>query len=267
MADNAINLDTGTSCFDGVAPGPGNAAKWNSTVTSPNTTLLGSDLTWEGITILDPAGLVTIEGGNTLTLGAAITDINMSAASSDLTLNCPLALGDASVWDVKAGQTLTIGGVVSGDFPLTLRGNGTVRLGTSDVLPNGSGNGNVTFGCIETGNAYVTTILNAASTYLGSTLITCSGSTNTEDFEFSGRLGTTGGKPARLEPISVSPRVASVSSPSPAAMPTLEPPPSAAAPWPSLRPMSLRTYRRLHRKCIARRRSRLQRCHGSLGCQ
>jgi autotransporter-associated beta strand protein len=144
-ADNTNNLNLGSSWVGGTAPASGDIAKWNSTVTSANTTILGTDLTWSGIVIENPTGLVTIEAGNTLTLDGPAIDIDLSSAhTADLTLNCGLALGDANIWDVATGRTLTISGAVSGDFPLTMQGAGTVRLGAGDVLPDGSGNGNLT---------------------------------------------------------------------------------------------------------------------------
>jgi autotransporter-associated beta strand protein len=142
--DNPDNLNSGTSWVGGIAPGAGDLAKWNNIVNSANTTVLGADVTWAGMIIENPNGLVTIGGSNTLTLGAANTDIDLSSAdTANLTLNCPLALGAANVWNVASGRTLTVGGSVSGNFLLTTQGGGTVRLGAGDVLPNGTGNGNV----------------------------------------------------------------------------------------------------------------------------
>ena len=142
-ADNTDDLNLGSSWVGGVAPIAGDNAKWDNTVTSANSTILGADIAWGAIRIEDPADSVTIGGASNLTLSAAASEIDMSTATADLTLNCPVAMGDDNVWDVNTGQMLTLGGAVSGDFSLTLQGGGTVQLGTSDVLPDGSGNGNV----------------------------------------------------------------------------------------------------------------------------
>jgi autotransporter-associated beta strand protein len=165
-ANNTTNLNEGTSWVGGIAPGALGVATWNSTVTSPNTTVLGADVNWGGITIANPTGLVTINAGNTLTLsGFAITNIDLSTATADLTLNCGLALDTANVWDVQAGRTLTVGGAVSGTKNLTTQNAGTVilsssansysgnttvsaggtlKLGAANVVPNGDGQGIVT---------------------------------------------------------------------------------------------------------------------------
>jgi fibronectin-binding autotransporter adhesin len=160
-ADNTTNLNDGSSWVGNTAPGIDEVAKWDSTVTSANTTNLGADLTWNGIEITNPGGPVTINAGNTLTLGAA--SIDMSAATADLTLNCPLAPSAANSWTVAATRTLTLGGHVSGPFGIDKLGEGTavlsssennytgattvsegtLKLGASDVIPNTSGFGNV----------------------------------------------------------------------------------------------------------------------------
>lgn len=127
-ANNTTNLNVGTSWVGGQAPGTAATAVWNSTVTAANSTVLGADVTWAGITVQNPTGSVTIGAGNTLTLGAAANDINLSSATANLTLNCALALGDANVWNVATGRTLTLGGIVSGTFPVTKEGGGTAVL-------------------------------------------------------------------------------------------------------------------------------------------
>ena len=141
--NNTDTLNLGSSWVGGTAPGTTALAKWNSTVTSANSTVLGADLTWPGMVIENPNGLVTIGAGNTLTLGSADNDIDMSAATADLTLNCPLTLGAANVWDVAASRTLTLGGPVSGAFDVSKLGDGTLQLSASNLMPDGVGAGNL----------------------------------------------------------------------------------------------------------------------------
>jgi autotransporter-associated beta strand protein len=162
-ANNTNNLNLGTSWVGGSAPDSTKIATWNNTVTAANTTILGANATWAGISILNPNGLVTINGSNTLTLGAAAIDIDLDTATADMTLNCPLALSDGNAWNVAATRTLTLGGQVSGIFGIDKLGDGTailssglnsysgntsvsagaLKLGADNVIPNGIGNGNV----------------------------------------------------------------------------------------------------------------------------
>jgi autotransporter-associated beta strand protein len=161
-ADNTTNLNLGDSWVGGMAPTPSTIATWDNTVASANTTVLGSDLSWAGIVIADPVGQVTIDAGNTLTLGGVSTNIDMSAATADLALNCGISLGSANVWDVQSGRTLTVGGAVTGPGSLAMQNGGkvvlssgandysgdtkvgtnsTLQLGVANVIPSGGGKG------------------------------------------------------------------------------------------------------------------------------
>ncbi len=162
--DNSEDLFLPASWTDGV-PGLADVAVWDSTVTGANTTLLGADLAWAGISIQNPGGLVTIDAGNTLTLGLAETDIDLSAATADLILNCDLALNAANVWNVQAGRTLSVAGLISGSGSVSKQGDGTailsgantfnagtagitiaagtLQLSANEVIPEGAGRGNV----------------------------------------------------------------------------------------------------------------------------
>jgi autotransporter-associated beta strand protein len=196
-ANNTTNLDQGSSWIGGVAPSSLELAKWDNTVTSANTTVLGADLTWGGVLIEDPAGPVTVGGANTLTVGGAVTDIDMSTATNDLTVNCPIALGNANVWDIAALRTLTIGGAVSGDFPITLQGSGRVRLGAGDLLPNGAGNNNLTLNGTLDLNGH-SEIINGLSgggivdTTAASAAVTLTAGGNNQSSTFDGILQNTG---------------------------------------------------------------------------
>jgi len=158
--NNSNDLGVGTSWVGGSAPASSQAAKWNSVVTAPNTTVLGSDVSWGGIIIEDPAGPVSIGSGNTLTLG--LGGIDLSLATADLTMNCGLVLAANQTWNVTAGRTLALNGIVSGPYGITKQGAGTTSLGAnhtwsgdttvsagslklaaSNTIPDGSGTGNV----------------------------------------------------------------------------------------------------------------------------
>src|SRR5271170_2985035 len=90
-ADAGANLNTTTEWFGGVVPGPANIAVWNYLAQVNTTETLGANLSWAGIQILDPATLITINAGNTLTLGGS--GIDLSGATNGLALSCPVALG------------------------------------------------------------------------------------------------------------------------------------------------------------------------------
>jgi autotransporter-associated beta strand protein len=108
-ANNTDNLNLTSSWVGGVVPGAADLATWDSTVVGANSTLLGADLTWGGISITNPGGLVAIGGTNRLTLSGA-TGINLSTATQDLTINSDLA---ASGSVVLGTRTLTLGGASS----------------------------------------------------------------------------------------------------------------------------------------------------------
>jgi len=176
-ADNPDDLNLTTSWVGGNAPDSSGIAKWDGTVGAANTTVLGADLTWGSINITNPTGLVTINAGNTLTLNGGI-DMS-SADTAGLTLNCPLVLGSSAVWNLAANRTLTLGGIVSGGFNITQQGagkvvlsaantytgvtaitGGTLQLGASGVIPDGSGKGSVSVNatCALDLNGYSETI-------------------------------------------------------------------------------------------------------------
>ena len=130
-ANNASNLNLGASWVGGVAPGAGNVAVWDSTVTAANSVALGANTSWAGILVTNPGGAVSITTGNTLTLGSS--GIDMSGASANLTISSGLTLGAGNqVWNVASGRTLTLN---TGTFSrsagatLNLQGSGTVASG------------------------------------------------------------------------------------------------------------------------------------------
>ena len=130
-ADNADNLNLGTSWVSGSPPTSADVGVWNGTVIADNTTSLGADTNWAGIRIANPGGPVTILAGNTLFNGAAGMDL--SAATQDLTLNNNVDVSAPQTWSVGAGRTLTINTPLSGAAAngLTKNGSGTLALGAT----------------------------------------------------------------------------------------------------------------------------------------
>lgn len=124
--NSTANLNKKQSWIGNRVPGSGDIVLWNSTVTGANTTSLGGNLSWLGIQITNPGGLVTINSGNTLTLGSS--GIDMSAATVDFNLNCAVVLGTSQMWNITGGRTLTSTGIISGTGSLTKAGAGTLIL-------------------------------------------------------------------------------------------------------------------------------------------
>ncbi len=125
-ANNTTNLEDGGSWVGTAEPGLYQQAVWNSTVTSANTTTLAKDQDWAGIKIVNPGGLVTING--TATLGLDDAGVDMTTATQNLTVNCLVQLVVPSIWSVATNRTATFNGKISGYPGLTLNGAGTVQL-------------------------------------------------------------------------------------------------------------------------------------------
>ena len=126
-ANNTDNLNLNSSWLLSLNPSSGDIAQWNSTVTSANTVSLGSDRNWQGIKLTNPGGAVTVNPGNTLTLGTS--GIDLSAATTNLTLNCGLSLSASQTWSVDNNAALILGGTVAGTaLTLTKTGTGTANL-------------------------------------------------------------------------------------------------------------------------------------------
>jgi autotransporter-associated beta strand protein len=135
-ADNADNLNLGSSWVGGVPPTSSDVAVWDSTVTAANTVALGANTNWAGIAIANPGGLVTVSAGNTLSLGAS--GVDLSQATYGLTLACPSVLLASQTWSVSNELTLTASGAISGTGALTKTGNGVLWLGTANTYSGGT---------------------------------------------------------------------------------------------------------------------------------
>nr|UXE44822.1 hypothetical protein Hi04_10k_c3780_00010 [uncultured bacterium] len=126
-ADTPDAMNLGTSWVGGVVPTSSDIALFDTTVSAGNANAtLGADLSFLGLQITSPGGPVTINAGNTLTLGAS--GIDMSAASQSLSLVCPFNLSQAQVWNVAAGRALTNSGLITGVGPLVKVGAGTMAI-------------------------------------------------------------------------------------------------------------------------------------------
>ena len=137
--DNADALNLASS-WD-TLPGPADIAQWDSTVSAANTTAsLGADLSWAGIKIVGPGAAVTINSGNTLTVGTS--GIDLSTATQDLILNSGLTLVGNQSWKAAAGRTLNVAGAFTRtgtivdftNFNATATLNGIANAGTTGIL-------------------------------------------------------------------------------------------------------------------------------------
>jgi autotransporter-associated beta strand protein len=161
-ANNTTNLNLAGSWGSGGPPASGNVAVWDNTVTGANTTVLGGDLSWQGIRIANPGGTVTINTGNTLTLGSA--GIDMTAATANFNLNPSLVLGAPQTWSVATGRVVSANGatVDNGGNLLSVSNNGSVNF---------SGNLTGSGGLTMTQAATSSTNITGNSTYTGTTTI------------------------------------------------------------------------------------------------
>ena len=195
-ANNSDDLNLLSSWATGL-PTTGDVTQWNDVVPGANSTVLGADLSWQGIRIVNPGGPVTIGGANTLTLGAS--GIAMATATQNLTINSNLTIGTGiQTWNVPTLRTLTLG---TGTFTrplgttLSLPGVGTV----SSTMTNLSAN---TAGIV---GAWATTGTGAATrygTFSGGSIVALTGTTaadasaltdttGAENYELADAGGTT----------------------------------------------------------------------------
>lgn len=136
-ANNVTNLNVASSWVGSNVPGSYDYGKWDSTVTAPNSVLLGGNMSVQGLMIVNPVGAVTIGGSNTLTTG--FFGFNMGAATVDLNVtNQNVILLDyaGQLWTIAAGRTLTFNPVLYSrgvGASLGVMGSGTVA---SAVLTN-----------------------------------------------------------------------------------------------------------------------------------
>ena len=124
---------TGGDWVGGVTPTSGDVVVFDAGSVANLNTTLGTNFSIQGLKITTPGGLITIGGGNTLTLGAG--GIDMSAASQDLLLNALMALSADQSWNVAAGRTLTANGIISGtNVNLNKIGLGDLILGGANTF-------------------------------------------------------------------------------------------------------------------------------------
>jgi autotransporter-associated beta strand protein len=165
-ADN-LNLDTSWGNGTGGQPTSTDIALWDSNVLAANTTLLGGNLSWQGIQMTTPGGNVRISNGNTLTLG--VSGIDASTSSKNLSIYTNMALVADQTWDFSGTGTAHY---IGSDTPTTTlaTGNTMVTINTSNVaLVTIGGNISGSGGIIKSGTG--TVAISGASTYSGTITI------------------------------------------------------------------------------------------------
>ena len=126
---NTTALNLTNSWIGNTVPGTSDVAVWDSAVTNANSVSLGANLSFGGIRITNPGGTVTINTGNTLTLGSS--GIDMLTATQNLTVNSGIALGANQSWTIASGRTLVIGGGTAfneNGYTANVSGAGTLGL-------------------------------------------------------------------------------------------------------------------------------------------
>lgn len=211
-ADNTNDLNLSTSWLGGLVPGVNDIAVWDSTVTGPNSTLLGANQSWLGLRLTNPGGPVTIGGPNVLTLGTG--GIDLSAATQSLAINSSLTLGQGRQnWNVATGQTLTISGGTfarnTGSVLVVDRSLNTGTIAFSPALTNGiigpwaivrnsgaatnNGSGGYTFATVSGGNvAAYTGAASMTGTNAWGGIPSGGAGTINYDISSGGTLGATG---------------------------------------------------------------------------
>lgn len=124
-ADNAIALNIGSSWKEGIIPVATDTVIWDNIVSGANTVSMGADVSWAGIRIDNPGGLVTIND-NIITLGGG--GIDMSSTTQDMIINSTISLSSNQYWTINAGKTLTIGGAITSAYTILKMGNGNLKL-------------------------------------------------------------------------------------------------------------------------------------------
>ena len=172
-------------------PTSSDVAVFDSTYATVGALNSGALLTWQGVRVTSPGGIVTINNsssGQEIALGSA--GIDMSAAT--ISMNIQRLRVDASqTWNIASGQTFNLGnsatvraGVLSlgsgGPFTMTKTGTGSAQLNTSNTAI-----GNVNWD-IQSG--VVRAIWNGSAAW-GTGTITLGGGGIATGTSFSGSVG------------------------------------------------------------------------------
>jgi len=140
-ANNNTVLSTGTSWVGNTAPGSGDTALFDSTLTTTASATIGTGLSVNGVTVTNTGVSFTISANGTksLTIGGGGIDLtSANNSTNNFTIAAAVVLGAAQTFNVAAGRTLTVSGTINnGGYDLTLAGAGANTL--SGII-SGAGN-------------------------------------------------------------------------------------------------------------------------------
>lgn len=141
-AGNNNNLNLGTAWVLGTPPGASDYAIWDANSAGITTNSLGTNTTWQGISIQSPGAPVQINpDGSALTNGkvgvVGNVGIDMSAATQNLTLSNNFVVNGVQNWNIDS-QTLTFGGSLARNAGGVIRFYGVGGATPTVVMTNGS---------------------------------------------------------------------------------------------------------------------------------
>jgi autotransporter-associated beta strand protein len=134
-ANNASNLEIGTSWQSGSVPGRVDQAVWDAAVTGPNEVALGADLALGGLKVVAPGGDVTLDGPARLALG--IAGVDLASATRDLHFAGPVDLDESAAWSVAANRLVRVTQGVGGVGGIAKSGGGRLELLGGDSFVGG----------------------------------------------------------------------------------------------------------------------------------
>jgi len=138
---NNWNTSVAGGVVSGTAPGSTTDVAFGTTSPGNLTNTLGTDMTVNSVNFLPGSASVTVNPGNTLTIGGG--GITNTSANTQ-TINAPIVLGTSQAWASTGAGSLTIGGTVTtGGYTLTLpAGNAMLSgpiTGSGGLAKSGAG--------------------------------------------------------------------------------------------------------------------------------
>ncbi len=136
-ANNTNDLAVWSSWVGSSIPYSSDIAQWDSTVTSANAVQLGGDMSFRGLSVVNPGGTVSIGGSHTLTIGGE--GVVTRSTAGDLVFsnaNFALLMYAGQIWDGVAGSTVRINSDTFTRNPGSTIGFNNAGTVTSTVLTN-----------------------------------------------------------------------------------------------------------------------------------